>query len=55
MTVIIRSKTSKVEVEKILLKFTKSRLKKSLRNVFGKNIIEGDAVSFQKKLRNEWD
>lgn len=55
MTIIIKSKTSKVEVEKILLKFTKSKLKKSLRNVFGKNAIEGDAISIQKKLRNEWD
>lgn len=55
MTVIIKSKTSKVEVEKILLKFTKSKSKKTLRNVFGKSIIEGDAISIQKKMRNDWD
>ena len=55
MTVIIKSKTSKVEVERILLKFTKSKSKKTLRNVFGKNIIEGDAIYIKKKMRNDWD
>ncbi|WP_298395885.1 hypothetical protein [Flavobacterium sp.] len=55
MTIIIKSKTTKIEVEKMLLQFTKSKSKKSLRTVFGKHPIAVDAVSFQKKLRNEWD
>jgi len=55
MTIIIKSITPKIEVEKILLKFAKSKSRKTLRNVFGKNLIVGDAVSIQKKLRNEWD
>lgn len=55
MTVIIKNKTTKTEVEKILLKFAKSKSKKTLRNVFGKNTIQGDAISLQKILRNEWD
>ena len=55
MTIVIKSKTSKIEVEKILLKFSKSKSKKSLRNVYGKHFINGDAIAIQKKLRNEWD
>jgi hypothetical protein len=55
MTIIIKSKPTKKEVEKILLKFNKPSKMKSLRNVYGKFPIEGDAVAIQKKLRNEWD
>lgn len=55
MTIIIKNKTSKIELEKLLLKFAKSKSKKSLRNVFGKNTIKGDVLSIQKKMRNEWD
>jgi hypothetical protein len=55
MTIIIKNKTSKVELQKLLKKISKSNKKKSLRNVFGKFKIEGDALEIQKKLRNEWD
>ncbi len=55
MTIIIKNNTSKLEVEKMLLKLNKSKAKKSLRNVYGKYLIEGDALIIQKKLRNEWD
>ena len=45
MTIIIKNKTSKIELEKLLLKFAKSKSKKSLRNVFGKNTIKGDGFA----------
>ena len=55
MTIIIKNKTSKVEIEKLLSKLNKSKSKKSLRNVYGKFPIEGDALAIQKNMRNEWD
>ncbi|WP_165698053.1 hypothetical protein [Flavobacterium nackdongense] len=55
MTIIIKKKASKKEVEKLLLKLETPAKKKSLRNVFGIFPIEGDAVEIQKKMRNEWD
>lgn len=55
MTITIKSKTTKDEIIKLLSKLKKSKLKKSLRNVYGKFRIEGNAVTIQKELRNEWD
>ena len=55
MTIIIKNTTTKNEVEKILLKFNKPSKIKSLRKVYGKFPIEGNAVVIQKKMRNEWD
>ncbi len=55
MTIIIKKKATKKEVEKLLLKIDSLPKKKSLRNVYGVFAIEGDAVEIQKKLRNEWD
>lgn len=55
MTVVIKKKTTKKEVEKFLQKIENLPKKKSLRNVYGIFPIEGDAVEIQKKLRNEWD
>lgn len=55
MTIVIKKKTSKKEVETLLLKLENPIKKKTLRNVFGLFPIEGDAVEIQKKMRNEWD
>lgn len=55
MAVIIKKKTTKKEIEILLLKINHSKNKKSLRNVHGVFPIEGDAVEIQKKMRNEWD
>jgi hypothetical protein len=55
MAVIIKKKTTKKEIEILLLKINHSKNKKSLRNVYGVFPIEGDAVEIQKKMRNEWD
>ena len=55
MTIIIKKKATKKEVENLLLKLQTQTKKKSLRNVFGIFPIVGDAVEIQKKMRNEWD
>ncbi|MFY7742858.1 MAG: hypothetical protein ACOVQR_09425 [Flavobacterium sp.] len=55
MTIIIKKKTDKKEIDSLLVKFRKTKAKKSLRSVFGIFKIEEDAVALQKKLRNEWD
>lgn len=55
MTVIIRKKTTKKEIETLLQQFKKKRSKKSLRSVYGIYKVKGDAVELQKKMRNEWD
>ena len=55
MTIVIKNKTSRIEVERILLKLNKSNAKKSLRKVYGKYAIKGDAIAIQKELRNEWN
>ncbi len=54
MTVIIKKKTTKKEIESLLSRFKKKRVKKSLRSVFGIYQIEEDAVELQKQMRNEW-
>ena len=58
MTIVIKKNTPKETIEKILLKISTLKKKKSLRKYFGKPIIdigEMDAVTYQKKLRNEWE
>ena len=55
MTIIIKKRSTKIEIEKQLLKLEKPLIKKSLRNVFGIFPMIGDAVEIQKKMRNEWD
>lgn len=58
MTIVIKKKTSKEAIEKILLKVSSLKKEKGLRKFFGKPIVdmgELDAVTYQKKLRNEWD
>ena len=55
MTIVIKKKATKREVEKLLLKIDSLSKKKSLRNVYGIFEIKGDAVEIQKQLRNEWD
>lgn len=56
MTVVIKKRTTKKEIETLLQRFKKKRIKKkSLRSVFGIYKVEEDAVELQKKLRNEWD
>ena len=50
MTVVVKKGATKTEVEKLLLKLDKKpKKKKSLWNVYGKCIIEGDALEIQKK------
>ena len=49
MTIIIKKQSTKIEIEKQLLKLEKPLRKKSLRNVYGIFPIEGDAVEIQKK------
>jgi hypothetical protein len=55
MTIVIKNKTTKSEIKKILEKYTHVKKRKSLRNVFGKFNIEGDALEIQKKMRDEWN
>ncbi len=57
MTITIKKKTSKKEIENLLLKFKEksNANKKSLLSVFGIFKFDEDAVVLQKKLRNEWD
>lgn len=58
MTIVIKKNTSKETIEKILLKISTLKKEKGLRKFFGKPIAdigEMDAVTYQKKLRNEWD
>ena len=57
MTVTIKKKTSKKELENLLFQFKQKTAskKKSLRSVFGVFKFDEDAVMIQKKLRNEWD
>ncbi len=57
MTITIKKKTSKKELEMLLLQFKKKAdsKKKSLKSVFGIFKFDEDAVMIQKKLRNEWD
>lgn len=57
MTITIKKKTSKLELENLLLKFKEksNTKKKSLLSVFGIFKFNEDAVLLQKKLRNEWD
>jgi hypothetical protein len=50
MTVIIKKQTTKKEVEILLNKMSNTLKKKSLRNVYGKFPIEGDALEIQKKF-----
>lgn len=57
MTITIKKKTSKKELDNLLLQFKKktNSNKKTLRSVFGIFKFDEDAVIIQKKLRNEWD
>lgn len=57
MTITIKKKTSKKELDNLLSQFKKktNSNKKSLRSVFGIFKFDEDAVIIQKKLRNEWD
>ena len=57
MTITIKKKTSKKELENLLLQFKQKSdfKKKSLLSVFGIFKFNEDAVKIQKKLRNEWD
>lgn len=55
MTIVIKKKTTKKEVESLLLKIDSLPKKKQLRNVFGIFPMKGNAVEIQKKIRNEWD
>lgn len=57
MTITIKTKTSKKELDNLLLQFKKktNSNKKSLKSVFGIFKFDEDAVTIQKKLRNEWD
>lgn len=55
MTIVIKNKTSKAEIKKLLEKVKSAPKTKSLRKVFGKFTIDGDAIEIQKELRNEWD
>ena len=58
MTIVIKKGTTKEEVEKLLKKIKKTTANKGLRKFFGLNFIDTgglDAVTYQKKLRNEWD
>jgi len=55
MITIIKNKTTKKEVEKLLSKMDSLPKKKSLRKVYGIFPIKGDALEIQKQLRNEWD
>lgn len=57
MIITIKEKTSKKELEKLLWQFKQKNTskKKSLRSVFGIFKFEEDAVTIQKKLRNEWN
>jgi hypothetical protein len=49
MTIVIKKKATKIEVEKLLSKIDSIPKKKSLRNGYGAFPIEGDAVEIQKK------
>jgi hypothetical protein len=57
MTITIKKKTSKKELENLLFQFKQKTAskKKSLLSVFGVFKFDEDAVMIQKKLRNEWD
>jgi len=55
MTIVIKKKATKREIETILQQFKKKTAKKSLRTVYGIYPIEGDALSIQKALRDEWN
>jgi hypothetical protein len=55
MTIVIKKKASKKEIATILQQFSNKSSKKSLRNVYGIFKIEGDALTIQKNLRDEWD
>ncbi len=55
MTVVIKKRTTKKEIETLLQRFKKKPVKKSLRSVYGIYKVEEDAVELQKKMRNEWD
>lgn len=57
MTITIKKKTSKIELENLLLQFRNktNAKKKSLKLVFGIFKFNEDAVAIQKNLRNEWD
>jgi nanoRNase/pAp phosphatase (c-di-AMP/oligoRNAs hydrolase) len=57
MTITIKKKTSKKELDHLLLQLKKKAnvKKKSLLSVFGIFKFNEDAVTIQKKLRNEWD
>lgn len=57
MTITIKKKTSKKELALLLseLKKKKNNEKKSLLSVFGIFKFDEDALTLQKKLRNEWD
>jgi len=57
MTITIKKKMTKKELENLLLQFKKktNSNKKSLKSVFGIFKFDEDAVMIQKKLRNEWD
>jgi hypothetical protein len=55
MTIVIKKGTTKLEVEKLLLKLNKPNKNKGLRQFYGKFPIDGDALEIQKKLRDEWN
>lgn len=55
MTIVIKKKATKKDIETILRQFKKKATKKSLRAVYGIYPIEGDALIVQKTLRSEWD
>ncbi|MBP6432247.1 MAG: hypothetical protein KA319_10795 [Ferruginibacter sp.] len=49
MKTITKAKKEKIQIE------NKSIKKKSLAHLFGKNKNEVDGLTFQKKVRNEWN
>lgn len=58
MTIVIKKNATKLEVEKLLAEFSLPKKKLSFRKFLGKPIADLenlDPVSYQKKLREEWD
>lgn len=55
MVTIIKSKTKKEKIEKLLLKAQKKINLLKASKYCGKLKLNGDPISIQKKLRNEWN
>jgi len=56
MVITINKDTKSKEIDKALKKLDKSKKQKSLIDFYGKlKGTFGDAMEYQKKVRNEWD